>query len=96
MLHHSGNSVRLLSPRCFAFAELPWYQRKVAAVIFASPPSSTYEEVRIRTTPGFVTSCTAEMTQMLFGVFCHGLAHLDKILPFFPPTLLGFGILPES
>nr|XP_033964611.1 regulator of microtubule dynamics protein 1 isoform X3 [Pseudochaenichthys georgianus] len=29
---------------CFAFAELPWYQRKVAAVIFSSPPVSTYEE----------------------------------------------------
>lgn len=31
--------------RCFAFAELAWYQRKVAAVIFASPPTATYEEV---------------------------------------------------
>lgn len=29
---------------CFAFAELPWYQRKVAAMIFASPPTATYEE----------------------------------------------------
>lgn len=32
--------------RCFAFAELPWYQRKVAAVLFASPPNATYEEVK--------------------------------------------------
>lgn len=32
--------------RCFSFADLPWYQRKVAAIIFASPPNSTYEEVR--------------------------------------------------
>lgn len=32
--------------RCFAFAELPWYQRKVAAVLFASPPTATYEEVK--------------------------------------------------
>ncbi|XP_034718655.1 regulator of microtubule dynamics protein 1-like [Etheostoma cragini] len=39
-----GESVCLLPPRCFAFAELPWYQRKVAAVIFSSPPTSTYEE----------------------------------------------------
>lgn len=35
-----------VSLRCFAFAELPWYQRKVAALIFSSPPTSTYEEVR--------------------------------------------------
>lgn len=35
-----------VSRRCFAFAELPWYQRKVAAVIFASPPTATYEEVK--------------------------------------------------
>lgn len=34
----------IVSRRCFAFAELPWYQRKVAAVIFASPPTATYEE----------------------------------------------------
>lgn len=32
--------------RCFSFAELPWYQQKVAAIIFSSPPTSTYEEVR--------------------------------------------------
>lgn len=43
MLGLFGLSVSL---RCFAFAELPWYQRKVAAIIFASPPTSTYEEVR--------------------------------------------------
>lgn len=43
MLGLSGLSVSL---RCFAFAELPWYQRKVAAIIFSSPPTSTYEEVR--------------------------------------------------
>ncbi|PRD23558.1 UNVERIFIED_CONTAM: Rmdn1 [Trichonephila clavipes] len=30
--------------RCFTFAEMPWYQRKIAAAIFASPPTSTYEE----------------------------------------------------
>lgn len=35
-----------VSCRCFAFAELPWYQRKVAAVVFASPPTATYEEVK--------------------------------------------------
>ncbi|XP_012945020.1 regulator of microtubule dynamics protein 1 [Aplysia californica] len=29
---------------CFLFADMPWYQRKVASVIFASPPTSTYDE----------------------------------------------------
>ena len=27
------------------FADMAWYTRKIAAVIFASPPTSTYEEV---------------------------------------------------
>nr|XP_020464523.1 regulator of microtubule dynamics protein 1 [Monopterus albus]XP_020464524.1 regulator of microtubule dynamics protein 1 [Monopterus albus] len=39
-----ATSLHILGYWCFAFAELPWYQRKVAAVIFASPPVSTYEE----------------------------------------------------
>lgn len=39
-----ATSLHILGYWCFAFAELPWYQRKLAAVIFASPPQSTYEE----------------------------------------------------
>lgn len=39
-----ATSMHILGYWCFAFAELPWYQRKVAAVIFATPPESTYEE----------------------------------------------------
>ncbi|XP_070784418.1 regulator of microtubule dynamics protein 1 [Enoplosus armatus] len=39
-----ATSMHILGYWCFAFAELPWYQRKVAAVIFSSPPTSTYEE----------------------------------------------------
>ncbi|XP_076617326.1 regulator of microtubule dynamics protein 1 isoform X2 [Chaetodon auriga] len=39
-----ATSLHILGYWCFAFAELPWYQRKVAAIIFASPPTSTYEE----------------------------------------------------
>ena len=31
--------------RCFSFADLAWYERKIAAVVFGSPPESTYEEV---------------------------------------------------
>lgn len=40
--------------RCFSFAALPWYQRKVAAAIFSSPPQSTYKEVRLP--PRYVTA----------------------------------------
>lgn len=29
---------------CFLFADMPWYQRKIASVVFATPPTSTYEE----------------------------------------------------
>ncbi|XP_006634393.1 regulator of microtubule dynamics protein 1 [Lepisosteus oculatus] len=39
-----ATSIHILGLWCFAFAELPWYQHKIAAMIFASPPSSTYEE----------------------------------------------------
>uniref|UniRef100_A0A8C3G8G2 Regulator of microtubule dynamics protein 1 n=1 Tax=Cyclopterus lumpus TaxID=8103 RepID=A0A8C3G8G2_CYCLU len=39
-----ATSFHILGHWCFAFAELPWYQRKVAAVIFSSPPKSTYKE----------------------------------------------------
>ncbi|TRY91055.1 hypothetical protein DNTS_035777 [Danionella cerebrum] len=39
-----ATSIHILGYWCFAFADLPWYQRKVAGVIFASPPTSTYEE----------------------------------------------------
>ncbi|MEQ2251423.1 Regulator of microtubule dynamics protein 1 [Ilyodon furcidens] len=39
-----ATSLHILGYWCFAFAELPWYQRKVAAVIFSKPPTSTFEE----------------------------------------------------
>lgn len=65
-----------LSLRCFAFAELPWYQRKVAAVIFSSPPESTYEEVSAAQSESdilcFLTSCTVSFVFLClsgFGIF---------------------------
>ncbi|XP_061877900.1 regulator of microtubule dynamics protein 1-like [Entelurus aequoreus] len=39
-----ATSFHILGYWCFVFAELPWYQRKVAAVLFSSPPTSTYQE----------------------------------------------------
>jgi len=34
----------LMGMWCFSFADLAWYERKIAAVVFGSPPSSTYAE----------------------------------------------------
>ncbi|CAL1269916.1 unnamed protein product [Larinioides sclopetarius] len=39
-----STSYYLIGEWCYTFADMPWYQRKVAAAIFASPPTSTYEE----------------------------------------------------
>lgn len=39
-----ATSVHLLGLWCFTFADMPWYQTKIAAVVFATPPSSSYEE----------------------------------------------------
>lgn len=39
-----ATSVHLMGVWCYSFAELPWYQRKIAAMLFATPPTSTYEE----------------------------------------------------
>lgn len=39
-----ATTLYILGYWCFAFADLPWYQRKVAAVIFASPPQSSFQE----------------------------------------------------
>ena len=30
--------------RCFSASEIPWYLRQVVSAIFATPPSSTYQE----------------------------------------------------
>lgn len=39
-----ATSVYSLGYWCFLFADMPWYTQKVAAMIFATPPKSTYEE----------------------------------------------------
>jgi len=37
-------SRHLLGLWCFTFADMPWYMVKIASALFATPPSSTYEE----------------------------------------------------
>ncbi|XP_057291614.1 regulator of microtubule dynamics protein 1-like [Hydractinia symbiolongicarpus] len=39
-----ATSHHLIGMWCFSFADLAWYERKIAAVVFGSPPESTYEE----------------------------------------------------
>ncbi|KAK7078578.1 cellular calcium ion homeostasis [Halocaridina rubra] len=39
-----GTSRYLLGYWYFSVASIPWYQRKIASVIFTTPPSATYEE----------------------------------------------------
>ncbi|XP_060099527.1 regulator of microtubule dynamics protein 1 [Heteronotia binoei] len=39
-----ATSLHLMGIWCYTFAEMPWYQSKIAAVLFATPPGSTYDE----------------------------------------------------
>ncbi|XP_063780131.1 regulator of microtubule dynamics protein 1 isoform X2 [Pseudophryne corroboree] len=42
-----ATSIHLLGLWCYMLADLPWYQAKLAAALFATPPSSTFEEALI-------------------------------------------------
>ncbi|XP_077789005.1 regulator of microtubule dynamics protein 1 isoform X4 [Podarcis muralis] len=39
-----ATSLHLMGIWCYTFADMPWYQSKIAAALFSTPPSSTYEE----------------------------------------------------
>ncbi|XP_054355846.1 regulator of microtubule dynamics protein 1 isoform X3 [Pongo pygmaeus] len=39
-----ATSIHLMGIWCYTFAEMPWYQRRIAKMLFATPPSSTYEK----------------------------------------------------
>lgn len=36
--------LHMLGEWCYQITEMPWHQRKLAEVLFASPPNSTYED----------------------------------------------------
>ncbi|NXU17172.1 RMD1 protein, partial [Pardalotus punctatus] len=40
-----ATTIHLIGVWCYSFAEMPWYQRKIAATLFATPPTSTFQEV---------------------------------------------------
>uniref|UniRef100_A0A4W3J4T5 Regulator of microtubule dynamics protein 1 n=1 Tax=Callorhinchus milii TaxID=7868 RepID=A0A4W3J4T5_CALMI len=39
-----ATSIHLMGLWCYTFAELPWVQKKIAAMFFSTPPSSTFDE----------------------------------------------------
>ncbi|KAM6088936.1 regulator of microtubule dynamics protein 1 [Chlamydotis macqueenii] len=39
-----ATTIHLIGIWCYSFAEMPWYQRKIAAALFATPPTSTFQE----------------------------------------------------
>jgi tetratricopeptide (TPR) repeat protein len=39
-----ATSMHLLGQWCYSVVSVPWYQCKIASVLFATPPESTYEE----------------------------------------------------
>ncbi|KOB65910.1 Regulator of microtubule dynamics protein 1, partial [Operophtera brumata] len=39
-----ATSLHMLGEWCYQITEMPWHQRKIAEVLFASPPRSTYED----------------------------------------------------
>ncbi|XP_064611239.1 regulator of microtubule dynamics protein 1-like [Liolophura sinensis] len=39
-----ATSIHSLGNWCYVVADLPWYQRKIASVVFATPPTSSFEE----------------------------------------------------
>lgn len=41
---NDATSIHSIGFWCFIFADMPWYTRKVAAALFATPPTSTYSE----------------------------------------------------
>uniref|UniRef100_A0A8D0HSD7 Regulator of microtubule dynamics protein 1 n=1 Tax=Sphenodon punctatus TaxID=8508 RepID=A0A8D0HSD7_SPHPU len=41
---NDATSIHLMGIWCYTFAEMPWYQSRIASLLFTTPPSSTYEK----------------------------------------------------
>ncbi|KAL0279644.1 UNVERIFIED_CONTAM: hypothetical protein PYX00_001151 [Menopon gallinae] len=39
-----ATTIYILGQYCFNIASMPWYQKKIAAAVFATPPEATFEE----------------------------------------------------
>ena len=45
VLFSSHSDMPAFHSRCYQVASVPWYQRKMASALLATPPTSSYEEV---------------------------------------------------
>ncbi|XP_013404794.1 regulator of microtubule dynamics protein 1 [Lingula anatina] len=85
-----ATSVHSLGYWCFLFADLPWYQQKIASVIFTTPPTSTYEEAlkffleAERIDPGFYSMNTMMLgkTYVRLKENARAIYHLKKVKSF--------------
>ncbi|NWW44668.1 RMD1 protein, partial [Pedionomus torquatus] len=55
-----ATTIHLIGIWCYSFAEMPWYQRKIAATLFATPPTSTFQEVQYENVSHFSPVSTAD------------------------------------
>lgn len=71
---------------CLAFAELPWYQQKIASILFATPPTSSFEEaikmfeLAEKTEPNFYSVNLMQLGRcyMITGDVKRAMMNLDK------------------
>jgi len=64
-----ATSHHLIGMWCYSFANLAWYERKIAAVVFGSPPESTYAEALGHFTKAEEVSPSAySTTQYMIGL----------------------------
>ncbi|KAL8616392.1 hypothetical protein ACOMHN_032246 [Nucella lapillus] len=72
-------SLHSLGYWCFEFAHLPWYQKKILAVLFRTPPNTTFEQAldyfnkAEEAAPGFFS-----MNLVMAGRAHHSLHQYDK------------------
>ncbi|KAM6281873.1 regulator of microtubule dynamics protein 1 isoform 4-T6 [Porphyrio hochstetteri] len=60
-----ATTIHLIGIWCYSFAEMPWYQRKIAATLFATPPTSTFQE-RESIAPCAITTLLGELVHKAF------------------------------
>jgi tetratricopeptide (TPR) repeat protein len=92
-----STSLHLLGRWCFTFADMPWYQHKVAAALFATPPKSTFEEAleyfeRAETNePGFYCD-----NQLMLGKTHLKLGHREEAKQWLIKTIESIAKRPED
>lgn len=78
-----ATSKYLMGYWCFEFADMPWYEQKIASVVFAKPPTSSYKEAldyflqAEETDPGFYS-----MNLMMIGKTCMRMKDNDRAVEY--------------